>query len=270
MSNHQTVIGPHREATAGIDPLLEMPSLQTIARKISVGMGGITAADRGLRQAQELLLELNARLQAASAADGVASVSALDTIQDRLRHAAVTTDDAESNLLLITRNDSIILSIGSALTRAPDGQIALRPIEVDRTHTALFDAASPSCERRGILDRVMSGTGIAVASLEAERVASGDVGYAADASRRVESALAGIKAALSHLSIARSRLDLQASFIASLSLASGDQLASGLGEALDGPALRRVALHTKRLLSEQSGSIASLNRETVLRLFREG
>ena len=248
----------------------DFPSFPSIQQKLSIGFGAIQAAGQGLHQAELALADLRSRLDASLSCDRAMTIAELVTPHHRLRDAAASGDSGGINLLVLAEGDAMAFSIGSALMRNQAGEITLRPVEVDRSRTALFDAARPEGARRGLLDGGAARSGLAIVDLDAGRLcASGDKGYIAEALQHVEVTLTGLKAAVSHLSIARSRLDLQSSFIAALCSASPDHPLSVDGGIADTAALRRTALETKRLLSEQGQSIASLNRDTVLRLFRD-
>ena len=248
----------------------DFPSFPSIQQKLNIGFGAIQAAGLGLDQAELALTDLRLQLDANLSRDRSMTINDLLTRHDQLRDAAALGDSSGINLLVLAEGDAIAFSIGSALTRNQAGEVTLRPVEVDRSRTALFDAARPVGARRGLLDSGAARSGVAIADLDAARLCgSGDKDYVAEALQQVDIALTGLKAAISHLSIARSRLDLQSSFIAALCSASPDHPLSVDGVVADRAALRRTALETKRLLSEQGQSIASLNRDTVLRLFRE-
>ncbi len=244
----------------------DFPSFPAIQQKLSIGFSAIQAAGQGLGQAETALADLRTQLDARLSRARPITADDLTARRDRLHSAAASGDSDGINLLVLAAGDDLAFSIGSALTRNQLGEITLRPVEVDRTRTALFDAARPEGARRGLLDGAAR-SGLAITDLDASRLCGdGEEDYVAEALRQVDAALTGLKAAVSHLSIARSRLDLQSSFIASL--CSADRPFAGSGEAVDQAALRRTALETKRLLSEQGQSIASLNRDTVLKLFR--
>ncbi len=245
----------------------DLPSFPSISQKLVLGSNVLAAAEAGLRRAQETLLELRVQLHSAGRPMLPFPVFDLDAAQQRLRDAAACGVSDGLNLLRIDERDELTVVIGSALTRSPEGGLALRPLAIDRTRTALFDAARAAPDRRGLLDRTASRSNVALAALDAARLSRGDGAYLADVLHHLDAMLSGLRAAFSHLSIARSRLGLQSGFIASL---LADHPVAGVSEVLERAALRRTALQTKRLLSEQSRSIASLNRDTVLALFRDG
>ncbi len=243
--------------------LKEGPSLPAIWQQLSSGSDAIGAADRGLLEAEATLLGLRADLQERRLSHLPRASGCLTGYTERLQSAAASAGENGINLLVIGQGEEAVTILGAALTRGPEGGLALRSVDVDRSRTALFDRGQTEGGRRGIIDRTLDGCGPAAGPSPARSWTQN-----ADALDRVEAALAGVKAAFSLLSIARSRVGLQASFLASLSRELTAPMLPAVSEPLDDDALRRTALQTQRFLSEQTRSIASLNHQTVLRLFR--
>ena len=239
------------------------PSLPAIWQKLSSGSAAIQAAERGLHEAQFALLDMRTDLQERTISRLVRHPGTLASYAGRLQDAAASAGENGVNLLIIDQGEEAVAALGAALTRGPEGGLALRSVDVDRSRTALFDRGQSRGARRGIIDRALDGSAFAACPN-----ATGLRTEETDVLERLEAALAEVKTALSLLSIARSRVGLQASFLAALFRDLAAPIPSAVAEPLDEDALRRTALQTQQLLSEQTRSIACLNQQTVLKLFQ--
>ena len=241
----------------------EGPSLPAVWQQLSSGSNAIQAADRGLRQAESALRELRTDLQERANSFLASGSFHLSGYAERLQDAAASAGGTGVNLLVIAQGEEAVATLGAALTRSADGGLTLRSVDLDRSRTALFVHRSAADMRGGIIDRALDGCGddaiLRPAHTRAGKACSLD---------SVDAALAEVKTAFSLLSIARSRVGLQASFLAALSRELTAPTLPALSEPLDENALRRTALQTRQLLSEQTRSIASLNHQTVLKLFQ--
>jgi flagellin len=251
-------------------------SLATIRNELTVGAATIAIAVAALKEAAAILRAIRTSLVAAAAprADRAAIQRDIASANVRLWELAVAASVNGTNLLVAPRppKASKDITIVAALARGRSGEITISAIDIDRSITALFGEA-PRGEpgARGVIDRPHDGTGGGLAELDVSSL-SDRAEHRALLDRfvlRVDTAIIGVTAGLSHLSIARSRINLQASFIAALSdAAAAEEPAAPFESALDHDSALRTARETRTLLMKQSHGIARLNSQTVLKLFR--
>lgn len=254
-------------------PPREDRSLASVSRELDAGSAAVAAAAQALKEAATVLREIRAKLLAAAMpqANRGGIQTDVTALLDQLRDIAFASAVNGTNLLVHPRGGSPHVPIVAALARGTSGEITVSAIDIDRSVTALFgEDVDTDGARRGILDKApgniaSSLRGLAISGLsDTPR----DQALLDRHVMQVDEAIISVKSAQSHLSIARSRINLQASFINSLTDAAEAEPATPPESDLDLDSARRTAIETGRLLRGQPQSIASLNSQTVLKLFR--
>jgi flagellin len=165
-------------------------------------------------------------------------------------------------------------SVVSSISRA-GGTISVQTIDIDTSSTILFDADAAG---EGILDGLRDSTSGAIGGDQAFSISTLDIsaltdsvadlaildGYIAGADAAISEMTAGATA----LGAAKSRIDIQQTFVSALM----DAIDAGIGQLVDADmneeSTKLQALQVKQQLGIQALSIANSSSQSILRLFQ--
>ena len=168
--------------------------------------------------------------------------------------AAIETASLEGDNLLVARQGRAEAPfVIFTLSRQKTGAFAIQPVEIDRRALAL--AAADGGTEPGPLDRLAE-------VLEARTCGAGH-GPAQDVQTAVRTVAQAAASALSRLSIAKARLDLQSTFLTAILDAETASPLVRLDSHLNHAGARDMAMATRRMLGRQSLNIANSNRRTL-------
>ncbi|KXO74078.1 flagellin N-terminal helical domain-containing protein [Brucella anthropi] len=228
---------------------------------LGLGSGKIDTAYTAMNKAIEVVDEIKQKLLTAlgaSEGDTAKIDTEVKTRIEQLKSIAGSANYAGSNLLAGT-GAADGLKIVSSYDRASAGTTTVGYISVDTTNIALFGADATTGavdDSTGIL------AGVADIDLSA---ATPDIEGFLDT---IETALTAMATGASELGAAKSRVDLQKSFVSSLS----DSIEKGVGQLVDADmnkeSARLSALQVQQQLGVQALSIANSSSQSILSLFR--
>ncbi len=200
------------------------------------------------------------------------------TYQAQLKDNIGGANYAGSNLL---KTDSAStggtkLSVITSYNRDDAGAVTTGTIDVDFSKTRLIDSNPTAADARtGILDKDGTASGASILDIDVSDV-TGVSGYSAANEGAafdklltdIESALSSMSTGAAELGAAKARIDLQSSFVSSLS----DSIDKGVGQLVDADmnkeSTRLQALQVQQQLGIQALSIANGNSQQILSLFR--
>jgi flagellin len=158
-----------------------------------------------------------------------------------------------------------IKSVVASFSRDTTGAISIGTITIDSAQTKLYDSNNQS----GILDTVNGTTNASVATLNISALTDSTTDQAtlSALTTQVDNAIQSITSAAATLGATQTRINLQSSFVSSLS----DAITSGVGSLVDADmnqaSTKLQALQTQQQLGIQSLSIANQNSQLILKLF---
>jgi flagellin len=153
----------------------------------------------------------------------------------------------------------------SSFSRDSTGAITVATIGIDTSATKLYDANGQT----GILDSVSSTTGESIANMNISALtdSTADQTTLSGLTSQVDQAILSITSSASTLGATKTRIDIQTTFVSSLS----DAITSGVGALVDADmnqaSTRLQALQTQQQLGVQSLSIANQQTTLILKLF---
>jgi flagellin len=156
-------------------------------------------------------------------------------------------------------------SVVASFSRDTTGAISIGTITVNSALTKLYDSNNQS----GILDTVNGTTNMSVATLNVAGLtdSAADQTTLSQLTTQVDTAIQSITSAAATLGATQTRINLQATFVSSLS----DAISSGVGSLVDADmnqaSTKLQALQTQQQLGIQSLSIANQNSQLILKLF---
>jgi flagellin len=156
-------------------------------------------------------------------------------------------------------------SVVASFSRDTTGAISIGTITVDTSQTKLYDANNQS----GILDTVNGATNMSVATLNISALtdSTADEATLSALTTQVDTAIGAITSAAATLGATQTRINLQSTFVSSLS----DAITSGVGSLVDADmnqaSTKLQALQTQQQLGIQSLGIANQNSQLILKLF---
>ncbi|SDR61170.1 flagellin [Rhizobiales bacterium GAS191] len=156
-------------------------------------------------------------------------------------------------------------SVVASFSRDTTGAISIGTITVNSALTKLYDSNNQS----GILDTVNGTTNMSVATLNVAGLtdSAADQTTLSQLTTQVDTAIQSITSAAATLGATQTRINLQATFVSSLS----DAITSGVGSLVDADmnqaSTKLQALQTQQQLGIQSLSIANQNSQLILKLF---
>jgi len=258
---------------------------------LGLGAGKIDTAYTGMKKAIEVVDKIKEKVllaKTAGAEDRAKIQAEIATYQAQLKDNIGGANYAGSNLLKTdsTSTGSTKLSVITSYNRDDTGAVTTGTIDVNFAKTRLIDsgavAADPSATPpvvgvpgTGILDKTGGASGASILDIDVSDV-TGVTGYsAADEGAAFDKLLTDIESALSSMSTgaaelgaAKARIDLQSSFVSSLS----DSIDKGVGQLVDADmnkeSTRLQALQVQQQLGIQALSIANGNSQQILSLFR--
>ena len=249
-------------------------SLGTVQDALGLGAAKVDIAYTGINSAIDVVDEIKSKLVASRepGVDRSKIQSEIGELQNQLTSIATSAGFNGENWLNVDSSAtgySATESIVSSFNRDAAGAVSVGTLSVDKSTTALFDAAGGST---GILDTEFTTTGtgavtVTVANLDltAANVDEADID---DMITGVETALQSMTTAASNLGSAKSRIDLQSEFVGNLM----DAIDRGIGQLVDADmsaeSTKLNALQVQQQLGIQAMSIANGNAQSILSLFR--
>ncbi|MEI9419772.1 flagellin [Mesorhizobium sp. Cs1299R1N1] len=241
---------------------------------LGLGAGKVDTAYTAMNKAIDVVDQIKQKVllaKSASPADRAKIQSEIASYQAQLTDNVGGANYAGSNLL---QTDSAAtttkLSVISSYNRSSAGAVTTGTIDVTLANVRLIDLnATPA----GILDTKTAGTtgaikpSVSVLTLDVTTAGLDDKDFN-DLLTNVETALGKMSTGAAGLGAAKSRIDMQTSFISSLS----DSIDKGVGTLVDADmnkeSTRLQALQVQQQLGIQALSIANGSSQQILSLFR--
>ncbi|MGH6860263.1 MAG: flagellin [Phyllobacterium sp.] len=249
----------------------------------SLGLGGakVDTAYTAIKDAVTAVDTIKEKVLSAknaSAEDRAKIQIEIKTLQDQLKESAKASY-AGSNLLTTDSGDDATapnFSIVSSYNRATDGTVSTGSIDVALENIRLVDTggAAPA-DKLGILDAEFDVTGAAVTDATAGKMSILNIDVSAATNDMLDQMLAGVETAAgalatgaSALGAAKTRIEMQTTFISNIS----DAIERGVGAMVDADmnkeSARLSALQVQQQLGVQALSIANSGNQNILSLFR--
>lgn len=247
---------------------------------LGLGAGKVDTAYTAMNKAIEVVDKIKQKVLLAKTAgteDRAKIQAEIATYQAQLKDNIGGANYAGSNLLKTdSAGTATQLSVITSYNRDDAGAVTTGTIDVDFSKTRLIDSNPTAADARtGILDKVGGASGASILNIDVSDV-TGVTGYAAADEGAsfdklltdIESALSSMSTGAAELGAAKARIDLQSSFVSSLS----DSIDKGVGQLVDADmnkeSTRLQALQVQQQLGIQSLSIANGNSQQILSLFR--
>jgi len=250
-------------------------ALSTVQDALGLGAAKVDTAYTGMNAAIDVVDEIKGRLVAARepGVDKAKIQAEITQLQDQLTSIGASASFSGENWLSVDSSDAkyaATKNVVASFTRANDGTVSVGTLQIDVDSIKLFDANG----QIGILDTESTTTngGVAYSVSTLDISTLGDTGGAlADLDEMistVDDALQTMIARAGDIGAAKSRIDMQLTFVGSLTDAI-DRGISTLGDAdMNEESTRLQALQVQQQLGIQSLSIANSSVQTVLSLFR--
>jgi flagellin len=254
-------------------------ALSTVQDALGLGAAKIDTAYTAINSAISVVDEIKAKLVAAREAsvDRNKIQSEIEQLQNQLKGIAESASFYSENWLAVDSGSAgynSVKEIVSSFTRAADGTVAVKTIEIDANSAKLFDADDQS----GILDLETTTTvgtpavnfTYSVSTLDISTLTgSADHTTVLDAMISwTDASLTKMTTSASDLGAAKKRINLQKDFVSALR----DAIDRGIGQLVDADmnkeSTRLQALQVQQQLGIQALSIANANAQGVLALFR--
>ena len=229
-----------------------------------------TAMDTAIKVVDEIKQKV-LLAKTASTEDRSKIQTEISSLQAQLKDNIGGASYAGSNLLKTdsTSTTDTKLSVITSYNRDAAGAVSTGTIEVDYSKTRLIDS---NAAEAGILDKAGAASGVSILSISVSSL-TGVTG--ATESDQFDNMLTDIEAGLkamgtgaAELGAAKGRIDLQSSFVSSLS----DSIEKGVGQLVDADmneeSTRLQALQVQQQLGIQALSIANSSSQQILSLFR--
>ncbi|HEY8580725.1 MAG TPA: flagellin [Beijerinckiaceae bacterium] len=247
-------------------------ALSAVKDGLNLGSATIDVATSALNAAKDVTNEIKNKLVAASQ-PGVDRTKVQDEISALQKQLASIADSAVfSGQNWLSQDSSAsgynaTRSVVASFTRDDAGAISIGTIDIDTSTTKLYDANNQS----GILDkdRTVGTTTEALSTMDISTLtdSTADKQTLSDYIQIADKALSDIISAASSLGASKTRIDLQSSFVSSLS----DAITKGVGALIDADmneeSTRLQALQVQQQLGVQALSIANQNTSMIMRLF---
>ncbi len=269
-------------------------ALGTVQDALGLGASKIDTAYTGMNKAIETANEIKVKLVAATGAtdqDKAKIQTEVKALQDQLKSYADAATFSGTNMLSVnsgaTATSAADVKIVSAFNRTAAGTASISTIDVKVEDIKLYEAGTAAGVNKGILDSNRTAAGVegtadAVTlgtydandtfTVSTMQLTNGSL-FATDQQIGqmlgvVESAIKDMTTAATNLGAAKSRVDLQKTFTASLT----DSIDRGVGQLVDADmnkeSTRLQALQVQQQLGIQALSIANGNAQGILSLFR--
>ena len=247
-------------------------ALSAVKDALNLGSATIDVASSALTAAKDVTNEIKKKLVAA-AQPGVDRTKVQDEIgalQKQLESIASSAVFSGQNWLSQdsgATDYNATRSVVASFTRDDTGAIAIGTIDIDTSTTKLYD----SDDQSGIIDkdRTVGTTTDALSTLDISTLtdSTADKQTLNDFIAIADAALGDIISAASSLGASKTRIDLQSSFVTSLT----DAITKGIGALVDADmneeSTRLQALQVQQQLGVQALSIANQNTSMILKLF---
>ena len=256
----------------------DLKALSTVQDALGLGAAKVDVAYTAMDKAVDVVTEIKAKLVAARdpGVDKGKIQTEIKALQGQLKSMADSATFSGENWLSVDSSASTYTatrSIVSSFTRAADGSVSIGLIDVDTATTKLYDTSATAV---GILDGLrgatgaIGATGVSIAAMDISALTSSTAdlatltGYIAGA----DAAIQEMTDSASSLGAVKQRVNLQKSFVTSLS----DAIERGVSQLVDADmneeSIRLQALQVKQQLGVQALSIANQSSQTILSLFR--
>jgi len=231
-------------------------ALSAVQDSLGLGAGKIDTAYTAMSNIIDQIDEIKSKLVTARGAseENQQKIQAeIAARQDHIRSAAVGANYAGSNLL--ATDATVDVEIVSSYNRASDGTVSVETIIIETASVKLFDAsgATPGA----MMTNVMAIDVIGATDAEIDTFLT-----------QIETAMGSLSNAAADLGAAKTRLDLQKDFVASLM----DSIERGVGQLVDADmneeSTKLQALQVQQQLGIQALAIANQNAQNILSLFK--
>ncbi|HEY7626437.1 MAG TPA: flagellin [Ilumatobacteraceae bacterium] len=260
-------------------------ALSTVQDALGLGAATVNVAYTGVKSAIDVVDQIKSKLVAARepGVDRSKIQSDIDSLQDQLRSIADSASFSGQNWLKIdtTDGEDITKSVVSSFNRSTDGSVSIGTISItlynatDDSTSALFDADSvAAADKKGILDTQSTttngGVDYTVANLDISALtdSADDLADLDEMISTVDAAVSTMTTAATSLGSAKSRIDIQKTFVSNLM----DAIKTGIGALVDADmneeSTKLQALQVQQQLGVQALSIANSSSQAILRLFQ--
>lgn len=257
---------------------------------LALGSGKIDTAYAAMNKAIDVMDQIKEKVllaKTSSEGDRAKIQSEIEALQSGLKDTIQGASYAGANLLETdgTATDAkftVISSYNRSADASGNTTVKTGTIDVALNNTRLMDTVTDETARKGILDTQFGVTAIALDAATGEeqtalteqtlltfKVTDLTAGGAFDeVLGKIENALGDMATGAAALGAAQSRIDIQQSFISSLS----DSIEKGVGQLVDADmnkeSARLSALQVQQQLGVQALSIANSSNQNILSLFR--
>ena len=260
-------------------------ALSTVQDALGLGAATVNVAYTGVKSAIDVVDQIKSKLVAARepGVDRTKIQSDIKSLQDQLQSIADSASFSGQNWLKIdtTDGEDITKSVVSSFSRSSDGTVSTGTISItlynatDDSTSALFDADSvAAADKKGILDTQSTTTNgsvdYTVANLDISALTDSDDDLADldEMISTVDAAVSTMTTAATSLGSAKSRIDIQKTFVSNLM----DAIKTGIGALVDADmneeSTKLQALQVQQQLGVQALSIANSSSQAILRLFQ--
>lgn len=247
-------------------------AMSAVKDALNLGSATIDVASSALTAAKDVTNEIKKKLVAAAqpGVDRAKVQEEIGALQNQLKSIADSAVFSGQNWLSQDSsgaNYNATRSVVASFTRDDAGLIAIGTIDIDTSGTKLYDSNG----QLGIVDkdRTVGTTTDTLATLDIAALtdSAADKQTLADFIQIADDSLADIITAASSLGASKTRIDLQSSFVTSLT----DAITKGVGALVDADmneeSTRLQALQVQQQLGVQALSIANQNTSMILKLF---
>ena len=259
-------------------------ALSTVQDALGLGAATINVAYTAVKSAIDVVDQIKSKLVASRepGVDRTKIQSDVKALQDQLQSIADSASFSGENWLKIDTTDGVDItkSVVSSFNRS-GGAVSIGTITItlynatDGSTTALFDADTvAAADKKGLLDTQSTttngGVDYTVANLDISGLtdSANDVSDLDEMISTVDTAVSSMTTAATALGSAKSRIDIQKTFITNLM----DAIKTGIGALVDADmnevSTKLQALQVKEQLGIQSLGIANSSSQNILRLFQ--
>ncbi len=244
----------------------------TITSALGLGGGKVDTAYTAIKDAVSVVDQIKQKVLAAKNAstDDKAKIQTeISALQSHLKTSIGGASYAGSNLLstdsAAAAGPASTLSIVASYNRSATGDITTGTIDVDLKAINVIDSTAA---KGGILDKVFVGADVNTVSVLDLNVSAATNAQLDQMLTGIETASKGLSSGAAALGAAKTRVDLQTTFINNLS----DAIDRGIGAMVDADmnkeSARLSALQVQQQLGVQALSIANSGNQNILSLFR--
>ena len=240
-------------------------NLSAVGDSLNLGSSVVGTATAALTGTISLMQKMSDEL--VSAATGAIDKDKVETdiaaLQNQLQSTITSASFNGVNLLDQASSSDTKQSIVSSVSGTGTA-FTVNTIDIHYSDTAL--TTSGSATKSGILDKTGAMSGVSILNIAISSATT--QGQLANLSKDLSSALLKVQTAASKLGATQTNIDLQATFIRSLS----DSITTGVGSLVDADmnqaSTRLSALQTQQSLGIQALSVANQNSQSILKLFQ--